>query len=223
MDPITAMAISAGIQVVGGGISRMVGSAMEPEFPHMPWEKYKAQYYGTLKKEFGRVEEESIARARLEAGRTPLALGGAYLESVRAIQSRMDEIFGVEIGKFELAQVGMQQQWEMKKGEAEYAQGLRSQERWSSYISEITGAAAAVPIAMYREEEYEKWSGKFEEALKSVKGVEGGYEGSRELLDEWREVIDEMRKFMGMGEREETRKAFTQSQMGIPAIPGGTL
>ena len=222
MDPITAMAISAGIQTVGGGISRMVSGAMEPEFPYMPWEKYKAQYYGTLKKEFGRVEEESIARARLEAGRTPLALGGAYLESVRAIQTRMDEVFGVEIGKFELAQVGMQQQWEMKKGEAEYAQGLRSQERWSSYISEITGAAAAVPIAMYRQEEYEKWSGKFEEALEGVKELGGSYEGAEGILGRLDKIEKYMMEFLDIKEIDQTRNAFKDTELG-PSIPGGTL
>jgi len=220
MDPITAMAISGGIQVVGGGISRIVGSAMEPEFPHMPWEKYKAQYYGTLKKEFGRVEEESIARARLEAGRTPLALGGAYLESVRAIQSRMDEIFGVEIGKFELAQVGMQQQWEMKRGEAEYAQGLRSQERWSSYISEITGVAAAIPIAMYRQGEYEEWSGKFEEALEGVKNIEGGYEGAKGIGERLGKIEKYMMEFLNIKEIDQTREDFKSVELG-PQMPGG--
>jgi len=155
LNPITLTYIGTNVAT---GLWDIFGPKPKPRTP--AWGQAAALYSKFMREETGEMEEETMARGRLEAERAGLGSGAAYLEMIGGIQEQRNRILGREISRFGIQQELQKAEWSQKASLAEYQQDIGLKERSMQRLENIGGAIAGHFQEEYREEkgrEYRSW------------------------------------------------------------------
>lgn len=204
MDPLTLMSgATVGTNIATGVLDFL----WRPKLRTPQWGQAAAMFSAFMREETGEMEEEDISRVRLEAERTGLGSGAAYMEMVGAIQERRDKILGREISRFGIQQELEKMKWGEQASLMQYQQDIGLKERTMQRIENIGGAVTDVFAAGYGEqktEEYRNWFEKVSKTLGSLKDV-------NHEIQFFQEYIKEMTGGKGY---QEWKEEFMAKQLG---------
>jgi len=203
MEPLTMMALTAGFK----GVGSIIGAALQPELEPYPFEAERAAYSGYVTKELQKQRGEALPAVRMEAQRSGLPMGGAYLESVTDIEKQLSELRGREISKFEISQMGARREWEQKRAMSRYgkSQGI------AGAVAGTFGEAAAIPMGMYSEQ--------MRQQTLDLDKMFLAYTMAKDLgdVDKIRNITDYLGKSLGVPLTRQTSQALPPPQR--PALP----
>lgn len=174
MGPLAAFLISAGIKTGGEIIGGMLPKA---KLPDVPFDAMSAEYAYELRGLTEEQREQSQAAFKLEAQRAGIASSGTYLEGMAEIESRLGEVFGREMSKYQIGQGRTKTQWSQQQ--AMFGAQQEATQGWGARIGRITGYWSGAPLVAYEQTKEKEVSGKLQPIYDAIKENSS----STELLD----------------------------------------
>jgi len=168
MDPLTLMTVATvGTNLISGAYDFF----NKPKLQTPAWGQAAAMYSKFMREETGEAEEEAISRARLEAERSGVGSGAAYLETVRGIEEQRNKILSREISRFDIQLEMEKMKWGEQASMVQYQQDVGLKERTMQRMENIGGAIASQAGDRYGEEQSQKYRDWFGEMAKTTGGI----------------------------------------------------
>jgi len=174
----------------------------KPKLQTPAWGQAAAMYSNFMREETGEAEEEAISRARLEAERSGVGSGAAYLETVRGIEEQRNKILSREISRFDIQLEMEKMKWGEQASMVQYQQDVGLKERTMQRMENIGGAIASQFQEGYGEEKTREYRTWFKDMYKTVSGMGDMNQEIKMFKEYMLEMQDTMEKMGGKSYKE---------------------